>query len=119
VSRSRASAKSAGTRFESSIVGYLASHVSAGIERRRPNGSRDRGDVTGLVHMGGRIVLECKDVAKVALGPWVDEAEIERLNDDALVGAVVHKRRGKGEPGDQLVTMTLRDFVALLIGSRP
>jgi len=119
MTRSRASAKSAGTRHESSVVAYLAEHVSPLIERRRQNGNRDRGDVTGLVHMGGRIVLECKDVAKVTLGPWVNEAEIERLNDDALVGAVVHKRRGKGDPGDQLVTMTLRDFVALLIGSRP
>ena len=44
---------------------------------------------------------------------------MERGNDDALVGVVAHKRHGVGAPGEQFVTMTLRDFVALLTGERP
>ena len=31
---------------------------------------------------------------------------------------IVHKRHGKGQPGDQWVTCTLADLVALLTGSR-
>lgn len=119
MTRSRASAKTAGTRFESCIVGYLATHVSDVIERRSKTGAKDRGDVSGLRHLGARIVVECKDVATLRLGPWVNEAEIERGNDDAAVGLVIHKRKGKADPGDQYVTMTLRDLVALLTGDRP
>jgi hypothetical protein len=44
---------------------------------------------------------------------------VERGNDDALIGAVVAKRRGTTDPGDQVVFMTLRDFAALLTGERP
>jgi hypothetical protein len=32
---------------------------------------------------------------------------------------VVAKRRGKGNPGELLVAMTLADLVALLTGERP
>lgn len=53
------------------------------------------------------------------LGGWIQEAEIERGNDDADVALVVHKRRGVGDPGDQYVTLTLRDLVTLLTGERP
>jgi hypothetical protein len=70
--------------------------------------------------MGGRLVVEVKDWGgKVNVGPWLAETEIERLNDDSTGGLVIAKRRGKGQPGDQLVIMTLRDLVALLTGSRP
>ena len=120
MSRSRASAKAAGTRFERSIADYLAEHVSEFIDRRVKTGGRDKGDISNVRTLtGDKVVLECKDVAKLNLGGWITEADIERGNDDALVGAVVHKRRGTADPGDQYVTMTLRDLVALLDGSRP
>jgi hypothetical protein len=48
----------------------------------------------------------------------VDEAEVERGNADAVAGVVIHKRRGKGHALDQYVTMTVRDFVVLLGGTR-
>ncbi|WP_211229196.1 hypothetical protein [Nakamurella lactea] len=67
---------------------------------------------------GGRVVLECKDVAKLSLGTWYSEALTEMGNDDAVVAAVVHKRVGKGNPADQWVTMSLGDLRALLIGER-
>ncbi len=119
MTRNRASAKSAGTRFESSIVAYLAEHVDDRIERRRQSGSRDRGDVSGWRYAGQRIVAECKDVTRLSLGTWINEAETERLNDSADVGLVIHKRRGTTDPGDQFVTLTLRDLVALITQERP
>jgi hypothetical protein len=119
VTRSRASAKAAGTRFETSVVAYLQAHVFDGIERRAKTGAKDRGDVSGLRHMGGRLVIEAKDCARVDLAGWIAEAEVERANDDALAGLVVHKRRGKASAGDQYVTLTLADLVALLTGARP
>ena len=119
MSRTRASAKAAGTRFESQIAGYLAEYVDDRIERRRQGGAKDRGDIAGVRHRGQRVVIECKDTTRATLGPCVNDAEVERGNDDALIGVVAHKRHGNGKTGDQFVTMTLRDFVALLTGERP
>lgn len=120
MTRNRASAKTAGTRFETAIVDYLAVHVSDLIERRRLNGSKDRGDISGVRHMGGRVVVECKDYAgRYLLGPWLRDVNIARGNDDAAVGVVVIKRRGVSDPGEQVVAMTMRDLVALLTGERP
>jgi hypothetical protein len=119
MTRSRASAKAAGARFERSIADALAEHVDDRIDRRVKTGAKDRGDIAGIRHMGGRVVVECKDVAQLALSGWVNEAEIERGNDDALAGLVAHKRRGHADPLDQYVTCTVRDLVALLTGARP
>lgn len=120
MTRTRASAKAAGTRFESLIVAYLAEHVDDRIERRSRNGAKDRGDVSGLRTVGaGRVVVEAKDVARTSLGSWMAEAELERGNDDAVAAVVVHKRHGKGRAADQWVTCTLADLVGLLTGERP
>ena len=59
------------------------------------------------------------DVSAIALGSWLTEAETERGNDDALAAVVAHKRHGRGDPGEQLVTLTLRDLAALITGTRP
>lgn len=117
--RNRKTAKKAGTAFESLIANCLGALVDDRIERRARSGSRDRGDIAGIRHMGGRIVLECKDVTKLNLAGWVTEAEVERGNDGAIVGLVAHKRRGHGDPLDQYITGTVRDLIALLTGVRP
>ena len=119
MSRNRKSARAAGSRFERLIADYLATHVDDRVDRRVKTGAKDRGDISGLRHMGQRIVLECKDYGgQLKPGPWIEETERERLNDDAGVGIVVAKRRGTTTPGEQFVLMTLADLVALLTGSR-
>lgn len=119
MTRSRQSAKAAGTRFERLIADCLAKLVDDRIDRRVKTGNKDRGDIGGLRVLGGRVVLECKDHARLNLSGWVDEADIERGNDDAIAGLVIHKRRGHGDPLDQYVTCTLRDLIALTTGDRP
>ena len=52
------------------------------------------------------------------LAGWMAEAETQRGNDDALAGVVISKRHGKGDIADQWVHMTMREFVALLLGHR-
>jgi hypothetical protein len=101
------------------VADYLAAHVSDVIDRRVKSGAKDTGDIGGVRVHGQRVAIECKDVAKMNLAGWVAEADTERVNDAALAGVVVHKRRGKGLPGDQYVTLTLDDLVALLTGTRP
>lgn len=119
MSRNRTSAKAAGTRFETAIARALAEHVDDRIERRARTGGKDRGDLSGWRYAGLRIVAECKDVTRLNLAGWVDEAETERRNDDADVALVIHKRRGVADPLDQYVTTTLRDLIALLTQERP
>lgn len=121
--RSRSSAKAAGTRFETSIAGYLAEHVDDRIERRARNGGKDRGDLASIrlspALGGGRVAGECKNTRTTQLGPHHAEAETARGNDDAVAALLIHKRHGHGDPAEQWVTMTMRDLVAILTGQRP
>lgn len=119
MTRSRTSARAAGTRFERSIADYLAAYFDDDrIDRRVKTGAKDRGDIAGLRAHGRRIVLELKDVSRLDLSGWVREAHIEAGNDDALAGLVVHKRRGITDPAQQYVTCTLGDLLALITGER-
>ena len=118
MTRSRATARKAGTSFERLVADYLRDVVDDRIDRRAKTGAKDRGDIGGVRIWTQRVVLECKEVSKIALSQWATEAEVERGNDGALAGVVVHKRRGKGRAADQWVTMTLGDFAALLKGDR-
>lgn len=117
MTRNHRSAKKAGTSFERSIADCLATHVDERIDRRVRTG-KDRGDLAGIRVHGQRVVVECKNTTRLALGEWMGEAEDERGNDDALVGLIVHKRHGKGDPLDQWCTFTVRELVALLRGQR-
>ena len=115
-----------GTEFESAVVRYLREQLGedgriGGIDRTAPHGGGDVGDVYGIFRAGQPVVIECKSYRKNEfMAGWLDEAERERGNADALAGVVVSKRRGIGEKnmGQQLVSMTLADFVALVSGQR-
>ncbi|MEU6582834.1 hypothetical protein [Nocardia sp. NPDC046763] len=120
MTRSRASAKKAGTTFETAIARALAAALGDDrIERRARTGAADRGDIAGIRIHGQRVVIECKNVARMDLPGWTREAAVEAGNDDALVGLVVHKRHGVGDPLDQWVSCTVRELVALITGERP
>lgn len=118
MSRNRASAKKAGTAFESLVAEFLAFRLADDrIERRTKTGAHDRGDISGVrTFRGGRVVIECKNTSRDNLPAWIREAEIERGNDDAVIGVVAHKKHGSGNPADQYVSMTLETFARLLEG---
>ncbi len=119
MTRSRRSAKQAGTRFETAIASALAQALDDDrIERRSRTGAKDRGDVSGVRLYGQRVVLECKDCARLDLPGWTAEARVECGNDDALVGLVVHKRHGVADPLQQWVTCTVADLVAILTAQK-
>lgn len=123
MTRNRQSAKKAGTQHESDVAAYLRQHIDDRIERRARNGEKDRGDVGGVrlspALRGGRVVIEAKNTTRTDLAEWAKEAERERGHDDAVAAVTVHKRNRNANPGDQWVTCTLADFVALLTGERP
>lgn len=119
MTRTQKSAKAAGSRFERQIADHLAEHIDDRVDRRVKTGAKDRGDIAGLRHMGERIVIECKNTSRVNLAGWIGEAHVQAGNDDALVGIIAHKRHGKGYAGDQWITMTVDDLIAILTGERP
>ena len=117
MARSRKSAKAAGSRFERIIADYLAVALDdERVDRMVRRGSDDRGDITGVRAHGKSVAIECKDVVRMNLPQWVEESHREAGNGDALVGVVVSKRHGNGDPGSQWVHMELRDFVSLITG---
>lgn len=119
MTRSRSSAKTAGSRTERAVADYLAHALEDDrIDRRVRNGTKDRGDISGLRIRGQRVVVEVKDCARQDLPGWTREAHLEAGNDDALCGVVVAKRRGTQDPGSFWVHMELRDFIALITGQQ-
>lgn len=118
-SRSRASARAAGTHFERTLADYLAATLQDDrIDRRPKTGAKDRGDISGLRVHTQRLVVECKNTTRTCLPEWIAEAHVEAGNDDALLGIVVHKRQGVTDPGKQWVTLTVDDLCALITGQR-
>lgn len=119
MTRSRRSARQAGTATERAVADYLAAALEDDrIDRRVKRGQLDRGDIAGARVHGQRLVIEVKDCARLDLAGWTAQAHTEAGNDDALAGIVVHKRRGTTDPGRWYVSMTLDDCLALLTGQR-
>lgn len=111
--------KARGTTFERLIADQLATSLNDDrIDRAPMRGNADRGDIAGVrTALGGKVAIECKQYGgKYLVGPWLNEAEVERGNADAVAGVVVAKRRGYGQALDQVVFMTVRDLIALLGG---
>lgn len=125
MSRNRRSARKAGADMESATVRYLSWALDdPRIERRHLTGSKDRGDVTGVMLDQERVVIECKNTTRMEVSSHIDEAETEAGNDNALYWAVVQKRRGIGlksrdAVGQQLVYMTLEQYALLLNHGQP
>ena len=121
MARSRATAKAAGARFERLIADGLAEALEdTRIDRKVKTGSKDKGDIANVRHpTGANLVIECKDRGgQFYAAEWVAETEVERVNDGALAGIIVAKRKGVTDPMQQYVVMTVSEFVALLRGDR-
>ena len=119
--RNRASAKQAGAKFERQMAdGLSVALEDTRIDRKVKSGAKDKGDIANVRHANGdRIVIECKDYGgQLILAQWIGEAEVERVNDEALAGIVIAKRRGVTDPMQQYVVCTVSELVALLRGDR-
>lgn len=117
MTRNRRSAKAAGTRFERLVADYLAEELDDDrIDRAPKAGAKDKGDIANVRMGSHKVVIECKDVARMDLPKWTREAQVEAENAEALTGIVVHKRRGVTNPAQQWATMTLGALARLLKG---
>lgn len=106
--------KAKGSRQERLIADFLRDNWSEFIDRRPLAGGKDLGDLANVRVGKHRLVVEVKCHSRLDLAGWVTEAQVEAVNDNALAGIVVAKRRGRGAPEDQYVICTLGDFVSIL-----
>lgn len=120
MARSRASAKQAGAKFERLIADGLAEALQdTRIDRKVKSGSKDKGDIANVRIGEHKLVIECKDRGgQFYAAEWVAEAEAERINDEALAGIVIAKRRGVTDPMQQWVVMTVGELVAIMRENR-
>jgi hypothetical protein len=102
--------KTKGSAWERAIVDALHAAGWPFAERRLAGAAKDRGDIAGVPG----VVIEAKNTASRNLAAWIDETELERINDNAWLGVVWHKRTGRASAADGYVTMTGAQFLALL-----
>lgn len=103
--------KQKGTAAETAVTQYLKDVWDRPyVERRTLSGQNDRGDIAGIPG----VVIEVKNEKEFKLSQWLKEAQVERSNDNADVGAVWHKKRGTTNPGEWYVTMDGETFAYLL-----
>lgn len=101
--------KAKGSAYERLIVNYLREH-GFGVDRTRAGWSDDKGDIHGV----DGFTWECKNHKSLNLAGWIKELENECRNAGTTLGAVVHKKRGTTDPGEQYATLPLRMLVQLL-----
>lgn len=104
-----ASIKAKGRNAENLFVEFLRGWFPL-AERRRLNGSYDRGDVSGVPDT----VIEVKSGSKIDLPGWLRELEVEMANDDAEFGCVAIKPRGVTDGARFYCVMSGSMFVELL-----
>ena len=107
--RTRASAKAAGRKFENEVAIYL-SGLYPYVERRRQGGAKDKGDLINTWPW----VIECKNGKTIELAEGVGEAKAELINDGrSWWWALVIKRRNRST-GQAYVVMDLEQFRDLM-----
>ena len=110
MARSRASAKAAGTAWESAIRDYLRGRGWPHAERRARTGARDQGDITGVIG----VCIEAKNTSRIEPAAFLDQAIEEGGHAGADIAAAWIKRRGKTSPEYGYVLMDGATFTRLL-----
>lgn len=101
--------KRKGDAFENDIVKYLQGAGWPDACRSRAGWTDDKGDIEGL-----KFTFECKNQKTLALPSWTRELEIEAGHAKTYIGAVIHKRQGVTDSGEQFATLPMKYLVQLL-----
>ena len=101
----RRSHKQNGTEAETKVARYLLKWFP-GVRRLPSAGVLDEGDLGGIPDL----TVQVKQWHKQALAQWVDEAATQASRSNCTYYVVVHKRWGKGNPGEWYATLPLEVF---------
>jgi hypothetical protein len=102
-----------GNAFEGQvIVPYLRDQFGPHISRPRAGAAHDLGDIAGIPGW----TLELKNYTDLmrAVRDGLADLDVEQANAGTRYGAVIVKRRGKTDPGEQLFVMRLRDAIEVI-----
>ncbi len=94
--------KRRGRLAETAVVEWLHANHYVLAERRRLQGSYDRGDITGIPGL----VIEVKSGNTESLGALLTELEREQRNDQGADGLIIIRRRGITDVGRWPAVMT-------------
>ena len=84
--------KDKGTRAETAVARYLQAHGWPHAERRAPNGSTDRGDITGCPGLVFEVKYRDHEPRDGEITAWMAETETERANAGADIGVLIARR---------------------------
>lgn len=100
-----------GTKFEASLLPLINEFYPDSV-RLGKQGTKDCGDF----HMPGNrlFIVEAKNVKRMDLAGWLEEAAAESMNKGVPHGVVVHKRRGVADPAYQYCTLHFGSFLELV-----
>ena len=101
-----ASARRKGRDYESEVRRYIGQFFEI-INSNQSGYEGDDWRLPAFDWLSGETKYRRED----RLGSWIDQA---KKNSKGLVGVVVHKRWGKGDPAEAFVTMRLEDFLTIL-----
>lgn len=110
MTRSRRTARQAGTAWESAIVDALRHNGWPHAERRAKTGAHDKGDITGVIG----VCIEAKNTARFEPATFLDQALEEGVHAGAEISAAWIKRRGKASPENGYVLIDGATFTRLL-----
>lgn len=105
----RKAARDKGTRWNKAIATYLVVSGWPMAEPRTKNGTKDRGDITGVAG----VMIEAKNEKAPGLSGYLDEVARQTANADAKVGVAWIKRPGVTAASRGLVAMPLRSLLDL------
>ena len=109
--------KAKGSGAERDTVKWLKDNGYQYADRRLAGATLDKGDISGIPG----VTIEVKNHDKMALSGWIKELETEMANDGAWTGVVLHKKRGKSNPGEWYASMPGQvwlDLLTLAIGKK-
>ena len=122
MARNRASAKKAGTEFETAMESYLRWALDdPRIMRLRLHGAKDIGDIGNVFFQGEPVVIECKNTSTLNARQHMREAIVEAGNADSPWPWVLQKKAGVGlsniqSLGRQLAYTQVDVFDRMIVG---
>jgi len=107
----KASAKRKGVETEVKLVEWLRVNGARYAERRHLSGANDKGDIGAIPG----VCLDAKSGVKMQPLKWLREIVKEVRNSGADTGAVIVRPKGKPDPDDWVVMMTMEMYRDLMI----
>ena len=107
---SGAKSRNLGNRSEVAVANWLTSQGFEAITSRNARGGAQGG--ADIICPDFPCAIEVKAGARDQLASWLDQARAQ--GDVGAPGLLVHKRRGRADPGEWFATMALADLVALV-----